>query len=51
MIVTSVARLGKNISQTFRNNFYAQTDKLPALVDSKLQREIEAKKKGQNLSM
>jgi hypothetical protein len=50
-IVTSVARLGKNISQTFRNNFYAQTDKLPALVDSKLQREIEAKKKGQNLSM
>ena len=50
-IATSVARLGKNISQTFRNNFYDQVDKSPMSVDSRLQREIEAKKRGQNLSM
>ena len=50
-IATSVARLGKNISQTFRNNFYDQVDKSPMSVDRRLQREIEAKKRGQNLSM
>ena len=51
IIATSVARFGKNLSQTFRNNFYAQVDKMPMSVDSRLMREIEAKKKGQNLSM
>lgn len=50
-IITAVARVGKNLSQTFRNNFYDQADQISMAVDSKLLREIEAKKKGQNLSM
>jgi hypothetical protein len=50
-IATSIARFGNSLSRTFRNNFYNQVDKSPMSVDSRLQREIEAKKKGQNLSM
>lgn len=50
-VATSIARFGNSLSRTFRNNFYNQVDKSPVSVDSRLQREIEAKKKGQNLSM
>ena len=51
VVATSVARFGNSLSRTFRNNFYNQVDKSPLSVDSRLQREIDAKKKGQNLSM
>jgi hypothetical protein len=51
VVATSVARFGNSLSRTFRNKFYDQVDKSPMSVDSRLQREIEAKKKGQNLSM
>jgi hypothetical protein len=51
VVATSVARFGNSLSRTLRNNFYNQADKSPMSVDSRLQREIEAKKKGQNLSM
>ena len=50
-VATSIARFGNSLSRTFRNKFYDQVDKSPMSVDSRLQREIEAKKKGQNLSM
>lgn len=50
-VATSIARFGNNLSRTFCNNFYKQVDKSPISVDSRLQREIEAKKKGQNLLM
>lgn len=50
-VATSIARFGNSLSRTFRNNFYNQVNKSPVSVDSRLQREIEAKKKGQNLSM
>jgi hypothetical protein len=51
VVATSVARFGNSLSCTFRNNFYNQVDKSPMSVDSRLQREIEAKKKGQTLSL
>ena len=51
VVATSVARFGNSLSRTFRNKFYDQVDKSPMSVDSRLQREIEAKKRGQNLSM
>jgi hypothetical protein len=51
IVATSVARFGNSLSRIFRNKFYDQVDKSPMSVDSRLQREIEAKKKGQNLSM
>ena len=50
-IATSVLRFSNGLSKTFRNHFYDQAMKVPSFVDSRLQREIEAKKKGQNLSM
>ena len=50
-IATSVARFGNGLSKTFRDNFYEQAMQVPSFVDSRLQREIEAKKRGQNLSM
>ena len=50
-IATSIARFGNSLSRTFRDNFYDQAEGVPSFVDSRLQREIEAKKKGQNLSM
>ena len=48
---TSIVRFANSLSRTFRNNFYNQVDKSPVSVDSRLQLEIEAKKKGQNMSM
>ena len=51
VVATSVARFGNSLSRIFRNKFYDQVDKSPMSVDSRLQREIEAKKRGQNLSM
>lgn len=51
VVATSVLRFSNSLSRTFRNKFYDQVDKSPMSVDSRLQREIEAKKKGQNLSM
>lgn len=50
-IATSIARFGNSLSRTFRDNFYDQAERAPSFVDSRLQREIEAKKKGQRLSM
>ena len=50
-IATSIARFGNSLSKTFRDSFYDQAMRVPSFVDSRLQREIEAKKKGQNLSM
>ena len=51
VIATAVTRFAGSLSRTFRNNFYNQVDKSPMGVDSRLHREIEAKKKGQNLAM
>ena len=50
-VATSIARFGNSLSRTFRNNFYDHVDKSPMSVDSRLQWEIEAKKKGQNISI
>lgn len=50
-IAASIARFGNSLSRTFRDNFYDQAERVPSFVDSRLQREIEAKKKGQRLSM
>lgn len=49
--ITMLTRLMKDVGNTFRDR-YNQLESNPALgVDSRLRREIEAKKKGQNLSM
>ncbi len=50
-IATSVTRFGNSLSRIFRERFDEQESKIPTLVDSRLWREIEAKKKGQNISM
>ena len=50
-IATSIARFGNSLSRTFRDNFYDQAERVPSFVDSRLHREIEAKKKGLRLSM
>lgn len=50
-IATSIARFGNSLSRTFRDNYYDQAMRVPSFVDSRLQREIEAKKKGLRLSM
>ena len=52
-IVSTVTRLGNNISKIFREQFDEQANQFPADtdIDSRLKRELEAKKKGQNLSM
>mgnify|MGYP003509530850 CR=1 FL=1 len=52
-IASSITRLGNNISKIFREQFDEQADQLPVDtdIDSRLKRELEAKKKGQNLSM
>ena len=50
-ILTKVARLGKDIADTFRDHYQEMVDNPTITVDSKLKREIEAKKKGQQLSM
>ena len=50
-ILTKVTRLGKDIADTFRDRYQEMVDNPAITVDSKLKREIEAKKKGQNLTM
>ena len=51
LIATSVTSFARSLVQTFCDNYQAQIDSLPTSIDSKLHREIEAKKRGQNLSM
>lgn len=50
-IATSVTRFGNSLSRIFRDRFDEQAKHAPMGVDSRLKREIEAKKKGQNISM
>ena len=50
-ITTSITRFGNSLSRIFRDRFDEQAEKAPMDVDSRLKREIEAKKKGQNISM
>ena len=50
-LLTKVTRLGKDIADTFRDRYQEIVDNPAITVDSKLKREIEAKKKGQRLSM
>lgn len=50
-VITAVSRLGKDISNIFRQEFDGYANDPTLHVDSKLRREIEAKKKGQNISM
>ena len=50
-VITAVSRLGKDISNIFRQEFDGYANDPAWGVDSKLRREIEAKKKGQNISM
>lgn len=49
--VTTVTHLARDASNIFRDRFNENFDKLDIGVDSRLRREIEAKKKGQNISM
>ena len=50
-IATSITRFGNSLSRIFRERFDEQSKHAPMGVDSRLKREIEAKKKGQNISM
>ena len=50
-IATSITRFGNSLSRIFRDRFDKQAEHAPMGVDSRLKREIEAKKKGQNISM
>ena len=50
-IATSITRIGNSLSRIFRDRFDEQAKHAPMGVDSRLKREIEAKKKGQNISM
>ena len=50
-IVASITRFGNSLSQIFHDHFDEQAKYAPMGVDSRLKREIEAKKKGQNISM
>jgi hypothetical protein len=50
-IATSITRFGNSLSRIFRDRFDEQAKHAPMGVDSRLKREIEAKKKGQNISM
>lgn len=50
-IASSITRLGNSISKIFKERFDEQEKNVPIDVDSKLKREIEAKKKGQSISM
>ena len=49
-IITQVARLGKDIEDTFQDRFNQLVDGHDIAVDSKLKREIEAKKMGVRMS-
>ena len=48
--ITQVARLGKDIEDTFQDRFNRLLEGLDVAVDSKLKREIEAKKMGIRMS-
>ena len=48
--ITQVARLGKDIEDTFRDRFNRLLEGHDIAVDSKLKREIEAKKMGVRMS-
>ena len=50
-IITQVTRLGKDISNTFQDNYQKLIDNPKIQVDSRLRREIEAKKKGISIRM
>lgn len=50
-VATSVTRFASSLSRIFRERFDEQASNAPTNVDSRLWREIEAKKKGQNISM
>ena len=50
-IATSITRFGNSLSRIFCDRFDEQAKHAPMGVDSRLKREIEAKKKGQNISM
>ena len=50
-IVASITRFGNSLSRIFHDHFDEQAKYAPMGVDSRLKREIEAKKKGQNISM
>ena len=50
-IATSITRFASSLSRIFRDRFDEQAKHAPMGVDSRLKREIEAKKKGQNISM
>ena len=50
-IATSITRLGNSLSRIFLDRFDEQAKHAPMGVDSRLGREIEAKKKGKNISM
>lgn len=49
-IITQVARLGKDIEDTFQERFNRLFEGHDVAVDSKLRREIEAKKMGVRMS-
>ena len=50
-IATSITRFGNSLSRIFRDRFDEQVKHAPMGVDRRLKREIEAKKKGQNISI
>ena len=50
-IATSITRFGNSLSRIFCDRFDEQAKHAPMGVDSRLWREIEAKKKGQNITM
>ena len=49
-IISQVARLGKDIEDTFQNRFNQLVEGHDVSIDSKLKREIEAKKMGVRMS-
>ena len=49
--MTTATRLARDASNIFRERFSVNADDAGLEVDSRLRREIEAKKKGQNISM
>lgn len=50
-VAVSVTRFGNSLSRIFRKRFDEQMKDVPRGIDSRLKREIDAKKKGQNISM
>lgn len=50
-IAQTIIRLGNSLSEIFNAEFDKQTEKISTSIDSKLKQEIEAKKKGQSITM